>query len=64
MSKKEKEKMATFGSAKAKTLEDWEWLKDQISERVSNGVISETDHNGSVVKHHQELINLVNKIEF
>jgi len=63
MSKKEKDKMVTFGTAKAKTLQDWEWLKDQLSDRVSNGVISETDQNGNIVNHHKELINLIKKIE-
>ena len=63
MSKKEKDKMVTFGTAKAKTLQDWEWLKDQLSDRVSNGVISETDQNGNIVSHHKELINLIKKIE-
>ncbi|MEL0124840.1 MAG: hypothetical protein VW827_04175, partial [Alphaproteobacteria bacterium] len=63
MSKKEKDRMVTFGTAKAKTLQDWEWLKDQLSDRVSNGVISETDQNGNIVNHHKELINLIKKIE-
>ena len=63
MSKKEKEKMTTFGTAKAKTLQDWEWLKDQISDRVSNGVISENDQDGNIVNHHKELVDLINKIK-
>jgi hypothetical protein len=63
MSKKDKEKMGIFGTAKAKTQHDWEWLKDQISDRVSKGVISENDQNGNIVDHHRELVNLINKLE-
>lgn len=63
MSKKDKEKIAIFGTARAITLNDWEWLKDQLVDRVANGVISETDINGNFVNHHKELINLFNKIQ-
>lgn len=63
MSKKDKEKIAIFGTARAITLNDWEWLKDQLVDRVANGVISETDSNGNSVNHHKELINIINKIQ-